>query len=169
MVGKTNWTKVLGDPVDNYNKDGKEWTFDFTPDADGEKLIRSLGIGAKLKNKDDERGTFIQFKQKAHRADGTANKPITVVDARNRPWDPNLKIGNGSTIEVKFNVVEYKATIGVYPQAIRVLDLVPYERQEFAPLPEDNEYVQKAEQFAPAEEMNDEEVDALDDPLNIEE
>jgi hypothetical protein len=181
LTGRINWAKVLGDPVDNYNKDGKEWTFDFTPDEEGRALLEELGLGKKLKNKDDERGIFIQFKQKAHRADGTPNRPITVVDARNRLWDPKIvngqvtnKIGNNTLGEVKFEVVEYKTTIGVYPQAIRVLDLVPYVRQEFAPLPEDNEFVRKAESFdfnlPTTFDMESAVIeDELDDPLNIEE
>lgn len=162
MTGTTHWTKVLGDPVPNYGKDGFEWTFDFTPDADGLKLINELGIKDKMKNKGDERGDFIQFKQKAHQANGKANFPITVVNARNQPWDANDKIGNGSLIEVKFKVVDYgkgKPT-GVYPQAIRVLDHKAYVRQEFAPLPEDSEYVQNFEaapepEFAEAPDEGD--------------
>lgn len=150
VIGTTHWTKVLGAPVPNYNRDGNEWTFDFTPDENGLKLFEALGIDNKLKNKKDERGTFIQFKQKEKRADGTANFPITVVDAHNRPWDPNVKIGNGSTVEVKFKVVDYgkgKPT-GVYVQAIRVLDLKEYARQEFAPLPEDSAYLRQYEASA---------------------
>jgi hypothetical protein len=45
---------------------------------------------------------------------------------------------------VKFKVTDYgkgKPT-GVYPQALRILELKPYVRQEFAPLPEDSQYVQ---------------------------
>lgn len=142
-------------------------------DKAGVTLMKELGIGNKVKNKGDERGDFIQFKQKAIRADGTPNRPITVVDARNRPWDPKIvngevtnKIGNKSLVEVKFNVVEYKTTTGVYPQAIRILELVPYVRQEFAPLPEDSEFVKKIED----PETILEALDALDeDPLNVEE
>lgn len=152
MTGKTHWTKILGDPVPNYGKDGFEWTFDFTPDEDGLKLLDELKIKDKLKNKGDERGDFIQFRQREKQANGKPNFPITVVDARNRPWNPEIKIGNGSTVEVKFKVVDYgkgKPT-GVYPQAVRVLEHNPYVRQEFAPLPEDNEYVQNfAEEVGP--------------------
>lgn len=162
VTGHIHWAKVLGDPVPNYNRDGNEWTFDFTPDDEHLGIFDELGIKAKLKNKDDERKTFIQFKQKEKRADGSANLPITIVDARNHPWDPAVKIGNGSYVEVKFKVVPYKTTVGVYPQAIRVLELVPYVRQEFAPLPEDNEFVQKV----PLDEV----FEALDeDPLNVDE
>lgn len=169
LTGRINWAKVLGDPVDNYNRDGKEWTFDFTPEKGDLGLFKELKIEKKLKDKGDSRGKFIQFKQKATRADGTPNRPITVVDARNRPWDPNIKIGNDTLGEVKFEVVEYASTIGVYPQAIRVLDLVPYVRQEFADRPEDDEYVRKADEFNPVTEEEMTSFQELDeDPLNIE-
>lgn len=168
VTGKTYWTKVLGSPGPNYNRDGNEWTFDFAPDADGLKKIKELGIEHKLKNKDDERGTFIQFKQREIQANGKPNFPITVVDARDRRWDPDIKIGNGSTVEVKFRVVDYgkdKAKIaryGVYPAAIRVLELQPYERQEFAPLPEDSKYL---DNFAePVEDFEEGAVEG--DPLD---
>ncbi len=150
MTGIGNWMKVLGDPVDNFAKDGKEWTFDFTPDADGLKTLKGVKLAGRIKNKDDDRGDFMAFKQKATRRDGSPNRPITIVDARNRKWPEDQKIGNGSKIEVKFSVKEYGAGIqaGVYPQAIRILEHVPYERQEFAPLPEESEYVQHAPDFA---------------------
>jgi hypothetical protein len=112
-------------------------------------LLREIGLDKRLKNKDDMRGDFFQFRQREETRDGNKNRPITVVDAKNRPWNPKTKIGNGSLVEVKFNVKDYGAgkNAGVYPQAIRVLNLVPYERQEFAELPEDNEFVQKADEF----------------------
>lgn len=164
ITGKAYWAKVLGPPVPNYNRDGNEWTFDFTPDEEGLKMIEELGIKDKMKYKADERGDFIQFKQKELRADGKANFPITVCDARNRPWDPNTKIGNGSTVEVKFKVVDYgkgKPT-GVYPQAIRVLEHLPFVRQEFAPLPEDNKYYQNFGDAVEAEGGEAVEGDPLD-------
>jgi hypothetical protein len=167
--------KVLGPPVPNYARDGYEWTFDFTPDAESLAKIKELGLEKKLKNKDDARGDFLALKQKELTSKGKKNDPITVVDARNRIWDPDVKIGNGSTIEVKIDVVDYGKAMptGVYVRAIRVLDLVSYVRQEFAPLPEDSEYVQKADEFNWAGDADDgvgeaqDAQDALDDPLGV--
>lgn len=174
LTGKAFWAKVLGPPVPNYNRDGNEWTFDFTPDNLAEvKAIEPLA--KKIKNKGDERGEFIQLKQKEKTAAGKNNRPITVVDARNRPWNPAVKIGNGSLVEVKVDIVPYKTTTGVYPLAIRVLELVPYVRQEFAPRPDDDEYVAKADEYNVFEEdvveqdVAPQEEDALDDPLGLEE
>jgi hypothetical protein len=149
VVGTIRWPKVF-DLVPNYNKDGLEWTFDFVPDKEALKLFQEVGIADKVKEKEGVK--FLRFTQKEKRLNGEKNFPITVVDARNRPWDPKRDeqgkvtnaIGNDSTVEVKFKVVHYgpgKPT-GVYPQAIRVLELKPFVRQEFAPLPEDNKYFQ---------------------------
>lgn len=167
MTGKIHWAKVLGDPVPNYNRDGNEWTFDFTPDKDGLALVKELKIDGKLKNKGDDRGEFIQFKQKEKQASGKPNFPVTVVDAHNRPWDPAVKIGNNSTAEVKFKVVDYGKgkPVGVYPQAIRVLELVPYVRQEFAPLPEDSEYLKDTDFSEPVDSEPDVAEDVGEDPL----
>jgi len=167
-IGKIFWAKVLGDPVPNFNRDGLEWTFDFEPDAEALALFRELKIDNKMKEKDGR--NILRFTQKQKQANGKENFPIVVVDARNRPWDPDVKIGNGSLVEVKFKVVDYgkgKPT-GIYPQAIRILEHLPYVRQEFAPLPEDNPYVQN---FAePAEEAAEEEAEMIvrseSDPLN---
>lgn len=158
MTGTGNWMKVLGDPVPNFARDGNEWTFDFTPNAEGLATIRKLGLEKKLKNKADSREDFLALKQKEFTTKGKRNDPITVVDARNRPWDPDVKIGNGSLIEVKLDVVDYGKAMpaGVYVRAIRVLDLVPYVRQEFAPLPEDNEYVAKIDDFSAPVDVADE-------------
>jgi hypothetical protein len=163
--------KVLGPPVPNYARDGFEWTLDFTPDAEGLAKLKELKLDKKLKNKDDARGDFLALKQKEKTTKGKMNDPITVVDARNHIWDPNVKIGNGSLIEVKLDVVDYGKTMptGLYVRAIRVLDLVPYVRQEFAPLPEDNEFVQKVpEVFPPADVASDNEAVMDEDPLNVE-
>jgi hypothetical protein len=150
VTGKIYWAKVLGNPVPNYNRDGNEWTFDFLPDKQSLALFEQLGIDNKMKDKGDARGKFFPFKQKELQANGKANFPITVVDARDRPWDPKIvdgkvtnPIGNESVVEVKFKVVDYgkgKPT-GVYPQAIRVLEPKAFVRQEFAPLPEDSPYL----------------------------
>jgi hypothetical protein len=169
LTGHAHWAKILGDPVPNFNKDGFEWTMDFSLNDETRAKMVELGLEAKIRNKDDDRGDFVQFKQKQFTSKGKRNDPPTVVDARNRPWDPNLKIGNGSLVEVKFDTVDYGKgkPKGVYLRGVRVLDHVPYVAQEFAPLPEDNEYFQKAPEpqvFEPAAVE-----DALDDPLNIEE
>lgn len=179
MTGKVFWAKVLGDPVPNYNRDGKEWTLDFEPDAEGIALMKREGLTEKIKGKGyntgknnqwAEKTPFVRFVHKEFRSNGKPNDPITVCDARNRIWDPDVKIGNETLAEVKFNSADYGKgkPKGLYIQALRILDLKPYVRQEFAPLPEDNEYVQAlpVDDFSqPVEVEADAEVggDPLDD------
>lgn len=166
LKGEILWAKVLGEPVQNYNKDGNEWTFDFVPDADSLKTMVENGLKDKIKGKGfntgrtgqyADRAPFVRFVQKELRADGKKNDPITVVDARNHLWDPDVKIGNESLVEVKANVVDYgkgKPT-GLYSKAIRVLDHKPFVRQEFEPLPEDSEYVKNCPTVEEFPEVND--------------
>lgn len=172
--GVAHWAKVLGEPVWNYGGDNREWTIDVTPDADGIKLLKQLGVDDRLKNKNDERGKFIQFRQRERRLDGSMNRPISVVDVEGQHWPENKLIGNGSVVDVKFDYRDYGAgkKAGLYPQAIRVLDLKEYQRVEFAPLPEDDPYAPKEgakegqlpEGMEPeAPKVEKKEVDPLDD------
>lgn len=141
--GKGYWMKVLGPPQLNYDKDGREWTFEFKPNEEGQELFNELGVGDRV-NKGENKDRIL-FRQREKRADGTLNRALTVVDAMNKPWNQGTLIGNDSDIEVKFRYVDNgkgrKASL--YPQGIRVLQLVPYEREEFAPLAEDDEFFRK--------------------------
>lgn len=167
ITGIANWAKVLGPPVQNYSKDGYEWTIDITPDDDSVAVLNNAGIGDRMKNKGDDRGEFISFRQKATRMNGEENDPIRVVDAKNRPWDPKELIGNGSKVQLKFNVKDYGPgkKQGVYPQAIRVLELVSYAPVDFEPLPEDSEYVKAADEKPHVAPDFDKDF-GLDDDLN---
>jgi hypothetical protein len=165
--GTGHWMKILGPPVKNYAGDGFEWTMDITPDEEGIRKLRELGLAERLKNKGDDRGDFIPFRQREKRMDGTLNRPISVVDADGNPWPENQLIGNKSTVDVKFEVKDYGRgkKAGVYPQAVRVLNLVPYQRVEFAPLNEDDEFFRAKleDDGAPPEPVRDELDD--DDPI----
>lgn len=154
--GKLQYAKVLGDPVDNYAKDGKEWKFDFIPnDQDGAaKELKSLGVGDRLRSKENSDGElrydgakFMSFKQRALKADGTPNKPIRVLTITGKDWPEEVLLGNDTVADVTFVVIDNgKGRFnGVYPRSIRVLDLVPYTNG-VEPLPEDDEYAANAEE-----------------------
>lgn len=78
------------------------------------------------------------------KADGNKADPIRIVDANGEPWDGRL-IGNGSIVDVKFVVKDYGVgkKKGVYIRALRVLELVPYVSQDFAPLDSDDDFFGK--------------------------
>ena len=161
LTGKIYWAKIFGDPRTNYNEDGKEWAFEFEPDAASEKELRGRGLGDRIKDgrkKDgtfragyDTRAPFINLKRNELDYQSKPNENIRVVDAANQTWPEKTLLGNGSIVDVKVNIVDYGAGKfdGIYPQAIRVLELVPYESEDFAPLPDDDPRKQKAKSLAP--------------------
>lgn len=154
LRGKASFAKILGAPVLNYSKDGKEWKMDLVITKDTVKEVKGYGIGDRVKSKDDylDGRPFLSFKQAELRKDGTPNDPIKVVDINGKPWDHTKLIGNESDVDVKFRVVDYGVgkKNGVYIAAVRILNLVPYERQEFAPVTEDDDF---AGNLAQAEDL----------------
>lgn len=143
LTGTAYWAKVLGDPVENYLETANEWTIDVTPDQRGLDLLRRLGLGEKLRNKDDDRGDFITFRRnELSKKDNTPNDPIEIVDADGQPWDtsvneeglPNKPIGNGSTVKVRFSVFDmpakgkFKAIIKPVIYKVTVLEWVEFKK-----------------------------------------
>ena len=157
FTGPIMWCKVLGLPVDNFNKDGKEWTFELILDDAGKDILKKHKLADRIKVKDY--GDVIIFKQKADPwPDGSPHDPIRVYDSGDADWDRDVKIGNKSIVDVKVTIVDngkgrFK---GVYPQAIRVKEHVPYESSEFGGMDEgkDEKSRPKAKTFA--DELNDE-------------
>ena len=140
IKGNAYWAKVLGKPAKGYNEGEFEWSIDVTVNAETRKLLAEAGIADRIKNKNDARGDFIQFKRKSVKYDGTPAKPIRVVDAAGKPWDQDTLIGNGSVVNVQFLINEIPLAGGkrviIKPSvvAIQVWELVPYEggnREDF--------------------------------------
>lgn len=150
--GKLHWAKVLGaarpykgNP--KYDK-GPSWSVDVTPNAESRELIEQMDFDEKLKTpnkkneKETRKETFLSLKVLENRADGEKNRPPRVVDARGNEWPNDKLLGNETVADVKVKVVDYGSGSekGVYLQAIRVLEHVPYESEDFAPLSEDDEF-----------------------------
>lgn len=152
LKGKTYWAKVLGVAQPGFDKaDPKatEWSFDLSLDEAAVNKMTTLGLKSQIKNKDDERGDFIHFKKKAWRRDKTTsewikNDPITVVDNHKQLWDSTKLIGNGSIINVSFDVVEVSGPGGkkFLKPFVKGIQVWEYE-----------EYVRKSE-FESADEGN---------------
>lgn len=169
LRGEAMYAKVLGDPVLNYNKDGKEWKLDFKlADKNSEAELKKLGIADRIKSKENylDGAPFLTFKQAEFRKDGvTPNQPIKVVDIAGKEWSQDKLIGNGSKVDVKFVVMDFGPgkKKGVYIRSIRVLDHVPYEKDEFPEIDENDEFFdnlpkeeQILEEAAFVEELDDE-------------
>lgn len=145
LSGKLFWAKVLGPPRTNYGGDAREWTFELEPDEASLEILREHGVEDRVKDKSHKksyegRAPFISFKRGEFDYEGEPNDPIRIVDAANQAWDGKTELGNETVADVKVSIVDYGANKfkGVYPIAIRVLELVPFARQEFAPLAEDD-------------------------------
>lgn len=144
LTGIAAWAKVIGEPVENYREDGNEWTIDVTPNQKGIELLRRVGLGEKLRNKDDDRDDFITFRRNELKKDGTPNNTIEIVDEAGEPWDisigedgyPVRPIGNGSTVKIKFSVFEmpakgkFKAIIKPVIYKITVVELKEFKKRE---------------------------------------
>ena len=142
---------------------------DVTPDAEGKALLKKLGIADRLrqpKEGDSRTEPFLSFRHKEMKADGTKAEPIRIVDANNDAWDGRL-IGNGSQVDVKFVVKDYGVgkKKGVYIRALRILDLVPYVSQDFAPLTSDDEFFSAADEDKATEFTVQDALDELDDDV----
>ena len=150
--GKAMFAKILGDPVLNYSKDGKEWKLDVIIDDATVKELKGLGIADRVKRKETylEGQPHLTFKQGELRKDGSPNDPIKVTDILDDPWDQNKLIGNLSDIDVSFVVVDYGPgkKHGVYIRSVRVLKLVEYNKKEFESVKADDPFFAEAAMLA---------------------
>ena len=146
--GKAMYAKVLGDPVLNFSKDGKEWAVDLLIDAATAKEFKGMGIADRVKRREDryDGQPYVHFRQRYEKMGGGTNDPITVVDILGKAWDQKALIGNGSTVDVQFAVRDYGIgkKAGVYPRTIRVLDHIPYEGGTLGAVSEDDEFFKAA-------------------------
>ncbi len=157
LRGVANYAKILGDPVPNFGKDGLEWKMELIVDKSVIKEMKAVGIADRVLIKADylDGRPFMRFKHKAKTAAGKNNKPIPVKDILGDVWPDDNLIGNGSVVDVKFDIVDYGVGMkkGVYIRSVRVLDHVPYNRQDFVEVNEEDEYFKKAMEAKKAKEL----------------
>ena len=139
--GKTYWCRILGQPGPGFDKTDRSqdrWSFDLALTPETKKEMIDLGLKSRIKNKEDERGDFIQFQKRAITSKGNSAYPIKVVDHRNQPWDEKVLIGNGSTLNVSFDIIEtsygQKKFLKPIVKAVQVWDLVPYSPKSAFPV-----------------------------------
>lgn len=154
-LGTAEWAKVL-EPGDAY-EEGKpqEWTLDLVLDPGN--VVRHYDFisqieqwfgelhGAKAKVAEhgwpfrDHLGadklhdglTTVRFKRTTISKRGNEVPPPVVVDAKKKPWNKEVLIGNGSKVKVGFSYFGWERNgrcgIGLDLAAVQVIDLVPYE------------------------------------------
>ncbi len=186
LRGVLNYPKIVGGArkhtgLPKYDK-GPFWSLELSPDAESLAKLADAGIdikpaekGKKLKipkaSDTNRHGNdpfltlkVLENKLEGGKPTGEKNDPPKIIDAKGQAWSGKL-IGNGSVADVKVKVVQYDGSEeGIYLQAVRILDLVPYESNDFDALPEDDEYFAAAE--AQSEPNRESEAPANDDDLD---
>lgn len=139
ISAKAYYAKILGAPVQAYDKTKKEWTIDLCFDDETvEKLVAEGMDKEYLRNKGDERGYFFTYRRPELRKDGSPSTPIKVVDDKGQPWDASKLIGNGSTLNVMV-ALNQAGKKGLKPSviSIQVWDHVAYQGGGEFPTKED--------------------------------
>lgn len=99
IEGKIRYAKILGEPVDNYDKDGMEWTFEIEATDATKAILKAKRCKNRFKSIDGV--DYTKFQRDSVKKDGSAAKPFIVYDAYGDPWDQEKLIGNGSLVAVK--------------------------------------------------------------------
>ncbi len=107
--GVTKWFKGLGEPRDNFNKDGKEWSFQISVGSPEKLLFRQAKVKKSIKF-DEELGDFVTVSLPSSDKKGNANKPFKVEDTDGNDWPEDKWIGNGSTIKATCRLDTYSFT-----------------------------------------------------------
>lgn len=132
--GTIYWCKVLGNPVNNYEGDAREWTYDFVPDDTG--FLKEHGLTDRLKEdkNGNMNGPFLHLKKPELNRDGEVNEHIRVYNADDEEWDREVSIGNGSKVDVKLTIADWGKgkRKSIWTRAIRVTEHVPYVSNEFS-------------------------------------
>lgn len=94
---------------------------------DKEELDKVTKSGCRAKPRITDEGIMINFKRKHKDLFPETSGAPKVADADNKPWDTNVNIGNGSKVEVWFDVYDTKMGKGTRLVGVKVLDLVEFE------------------------------------------
>ena len=144
IQGKAHWAKIVGEPVGGYpnGKGPKEWSVDIEVDKATIAKLMEAGMDEKyLKTSKDGKYQFIKFVRKELKFDGKPGKPFKIVARDRSEWPQDVKIGNGSVMNVKMDIQEVEGSGAMKPKAFsfQVWEHVPYEGGEEFPVgePED--------------------------------
>ena len=126
LKGNAYWASIVS-PNTTFDSDGV-WSIDVA-NLDEKNINIAKADGLDVKNKGDDRGSFVTVKRKVRRKDGNMNKAPEVVDAQKRNMIGTL-IGNGSEVNVLYSTYEweFKGRSGVSAdlRAVQVTNLIPY-------------------------------------------
>ena len=126
-------------PNANFNKQAPTWEIQIrTKDKAVAKIWKELNLNVKLMEGEGDSGVYyrVNLKKKSIKEDGTASGPVTLVDGKLQPLDPN-SIGNGSIGHVRvfqhdyvFNGSPGIASVLMAIQVIKHVIYVPKPRED---------------------------------------
>lgn len=177
VPGTVYWAKIVGRKslVDNYERTGKEWTYELVPDDIS--FLKEHRLMDRLKDKEDpknpDKGDFLILKKPELNKDGEENAPITIYDSEGNPWGEDRLLGNGTRVVAKLRIMDWGVgkKKSIYTTALRVESLVPYEGNAFsaydAETPKDfaDEATEDTPKKAPPKGRGKQPVADLDDDL----
>jgi len=105
IKGIAQWAKILK-PVDNYGATAKEYTMDLLIEPEVVDALKEEKLGNKIKEKEGYDLPYIKFVQPEKTRDGELLTPPRVKDRYGRDWDSEVLIGNGSVVNVRFDIRE---------------------------------------------------------------
>lgn len=124
--GEARWAK-LREPDDKYNK----YSIDLIMEPDVLAKFKTSGAQLKIREKD---GTeFVTFNRPATsviKGDIVNHGPPEILDKDGEPLADNILVGNGSKVTLKVEVYDTVKGKGSRLAAVRVDDLVKYEKPE---------------------------------------
>lgn len=163
--GKLNYAKILGNPVPNYEGDGKEWKLDILPldEAKVRAAFKREGVSERIKQKEEymDGAPYISLRQREMTKAGAKNESPRVEDVTGAIWPQDKLLGNGTIADVKIRIADYGKGLkkGMYISGVRILEHVPYVRPLFDELDEDDPYYQKANAAKLNSDADEEQVD----------
>ena len=133
VTGTAMWAKVFEGNRDMhegfYGDCGGAYTIDVL--LDKEELDKFTKSGARSKPRITDDGISVKFKRKhEHFSVPALGGAPKVADAEGEPWDPTKFIGNGSKVEVWFDVYPTKMGNGTRLVGVKVLELEEFEGGE---------------------------------------
>ena len=120
LTGEAHWAK-LKKPDDKYNN----WCIDLKLDEEGMLAFKKSGMQLKI---NEGKIKLRRPVQRLIKGDLVKFDPPSLLDENNDPLD--VLVGNGSRVTCKVSVYDTQKGKGHRLDAVRVEDLVEYEKEE---------------------------------------
>lgn len=139
------WAKITGAPQPGYTKTQLEWSVDVGITEEALEVLKKAGVSLDkyLKPATNPKTgkthvlnmPYLKFTRRELKEDGSKAKPFKVVDRKGNPWDPDVQIGNGSILNIKFLTNETRnGDIKPSAIAIQVWELNEYAGEDEFPV-----------------------------------